>query len=216
MRTCIQLKNTKKSELPAEFRDDDVRYSENMVEYFLREYTQEKDIVFDPFSGYGTTLLVAEAMGRTPIGIEYDERRVKYIQSKLRRPDQIIHGDSRQLGTYAIPTVDFSITSPPYMGKDDHEDPFTAYREKGVGYTRYLADIRNIYEQMKPIMRPRAKAIIEVANIKNADQVTTLAWDVASEVSRVLQFEGEIVVCWDEYGYGYDHSYCLVFSKPPR
>jgi hypothetical protein len=43
--------------------------------------------------------------------------------------------------------------------------------------------------------------------------VTPLAWDVAAAVSQVLRFEGEIVVCWDHYGYGYDHSYCLVFSR---
>jgi len=28
----------------------------------------------------------------------------------------------------------------------------------------------------------------------------------------VLHFEGEVVVCWDRYGYGYEHSYCLVYS----
>ena len=27
------------------------------------------------------------------------------------------------------------------------------------------------------------------------------------------QTESELVVCWDEYGYGYDHSYCLIFSR---
>jgi DNA modification methylase len=214
MSTCIQLENTNKSDLPDEFRNDDVRYSENLVAYCLNAYTQENDIVFDPFAGYGTTLLVAEAMGRIPIGIEYDKRRVRFIQSQLKRPAQIIPGDARQLSTLALPRFDFSITSPPYMCKEDMENPFTAYREKGTGYTSYLADIRHIYEQVKSIMRASAKVVIEVANIKNAGQVTTLAWDIANEVSRVLHFEGEIVVSWDKYGYGYDHSYCLVYSKP--
>jgi hypothetical protein len=53
---------------------------------------------------------------------------------------------------------------------------------------------------------------LEVANLKSEKQVTTLAWDVGREISKVLRFEGEVVVCWDKYGYGYDHSYCLVFS----
>ena len=39
-----------------------------------------------------------------------------------------------------------------------------------------------------------------------------LAWDAAHEISQVLRFEGEVVVCWDAYGYGYEHSYCLVFT----
>jgi hypothetical protein len=44
--------------------------------------------------------------------------------------------------------------------------------------------------------------------------VTPLAWDVARALSSVLRFEGETVIGWDNYRYGYDHSYCLVFSAP--
>lgn len=213
MKTCIKLENTKRFELPLEFQDDDVRYSESIVEYFLNEFTGKGDIVFDPFAGFGTTLLVAEAMGRIPLGIEYDKKRVSYIQSKLKQQDRIIHGDSRHLKSYSLPAFNFSMTSPPYMSKDDIEDPFTAYRNKGDGYTGYLRDIRRIYEQIGQIMAPDAKAVVEVANIKHRDNVTTLAWDLAREISQVLHFEGEVVVSWDSYGCGYDHSYCLIFSK---
>ena len=66
---------------------------------------------------------------------------------------------------------------------------------------------------MGQIMAPDAKVVVEVANIKHGDSVTTLAWDMAREISQVLHFEGEVVVGWDDYGYGYDHSYCLIFSK---
>lgn len=213
MRTCIQLKNTNRDELPLEFQDDDVRYSEGLVEYILGEFTQENDIVFDPFAGFGTTLITAEAMGRVPFGVEFDQERVKYIQSKLKQPDRIIHGDSRQLLSYDLPAFNFSMTSPPYMSKSDLEDPFTSYTARGDGYTGYLKDIRKIYEQIAQIMAPEAKVVIEAANIKKGESVTTLAWDIAKEISNVLHFEGEVVVSWDQYGSGYDHSYCLVFSQ---
>ena len=88
MRTCIKLENTNRFELPLEFQEDDVRYSESIVEHFLNEFTGKGDIVFDPFAGYGTTLIVAEAMGRIPLGIEYDEKRVAYIQSKTEATRQ--------------------------------------------------------------------------------------------------------------------------------
>ncbi len=48
--------------------------------------------------------------------------------------------------------------------------------------------------------------------MKGPEGVTTLAWDVARELAAVLRFEGEVVIGWDKYGYGYDHSYCLVFA----
>ena len=64
------------------------------------------------------------------------------------------------------------------------------------------------------------------SNLKNNDHVTTLAWDIGKEISQILKFEGEIIICWDHqesgeslyngagsYGYGYDHSYCLVYRN---
>jgi hypothetical protein len=42
---------------------------------------------------------------------------------------------------------------------------------------------------------------------------TPLAWDVAGAVSGALPLAGELVVHWQPtYGYGYDHSYCLLFA----
>ena len=76
MKTFINLNNNKKTKLPEEFRSDDVRYTESLVRFFLEEYTKEGDIVFDPFAGYGTTLLVAEKMLRIPFGVEYEAERV--------------------------------------------------------------------------------------------------------------------------------------------
>ena len=215
MKTYILLSNTAKFELPPHFQHDDVRYPESLVEYFLNEFTQKDDVVFDPFAGYGTTLLVAEAMGRVPFGIEFDKQRVQYIQSQLRHPNNVINGDSRQLLSYGLPAFDFSMTSPPYMGKHDTENPLTAYSTQGSGYDAYLKDIQSIYAQMQQMMKQDARVVIEVANLKFDDGVTPLAWDIAEAVSQVLHFEGEVVVGWDKpYGFGYDHSYCLIFTKP--
>jgi len=213
MRTCIQLENKNRFELPVEFQDDDVRFSESLVEFFLNEFTQEKDIVFDPFAGFGTTLIVAEQMGRDPYGIEYDKKRVRYIKSILNQSDKIIEGDSRKLSEYDLPEIDFSLTSPPYMTAFGKADPFTAYSIVGDGYQGYLKDIQSIYKQLALRLAKDAKVVIEVANIKKEGFVTTLAWDIAKSVSKVLHFDGEIVINWDSYGAGYDHSYCLIFSK---
>jgi hypothetical protein len=47
--------------------------------------------------------------------------------------------------------------------------------------------------------------------------VTTLAWDIAHILGQVLLFEGEIIIEWDDYyGFGYDHSYALVFSRDEK
>jgi DNA modification methylase len=209
------MKNQQRRVLPEEFKADDVRYPEELVEYFLNEFTQPGDVVFDPFMGYGTTLVATEKLDRVGYGVEFDERRWKYVQTILASPERALHGDSTKLDSIKLPDFDFSITSPPYMGKHHTENPFTAYSTIDGGYSEYLETMRHLYEQVNRKLKPSKHAVIEVSNLKHEDgSVTTLAWDIANEVSKVMRFEGEIVVNWENgYGFGYDHSYCLVFAK---
>jgi DNA modification methylase len=212
MKTYISLNSSHEKDLPDNFRGDDVRFSQSLVEYFLKEYTNPGDIVFDPFAGYGTTLVVSERLGRIPFGVENIAEKVDYARSLLKNPGNLLISDSRYLSTLGLPIIDFTITSPPYMNQEDEEDPFTGYKENGKGYPAYLENIQKIFLQLKVLMKTSGKVVIEIANIKKNGNVTTLAWDVAREISKIFHFDGEVIVCWDKYGYGYDHSYCLVYS----
>ena len=214
MQTYLQLNHGNKLVRPSEFRNDDIRFSDALVEIFLKEFTKEGEIVFDPFAGYGTTLLIAEAMGRAGYGIEYSRQKSSYVQGLLQHPENLIYGDSRHLLNYDLPFFDLCLTSPPFTNQSDEENPFTDYSEKGFRYESYLQEIGQIFSQVAQVMKSTAHIVIEVSNLKKNGKVTTLAWDVARTTSQVLRFEGETVICWDKYGYGYDHSYCLIFSKP--
>lgn len=212
MKTTLYLEHSHPHVLPDSLQEDDVRYPESLVEHFLREYTQPGHIILDPFAGYGTTLVVAERLGRIPFGIEINPEKVSYARSRLKAPENLIQGDARFLADVTLPQVDFSMTSPPYTSLDDRDDPFTDYQSKSRGYSAYLRELRSIYGQLRHKMKAGAMAVLEVSNIKRNGRVTLLAWDIAQEISQVLRFEGEVVVCWDQHGYGYDHSYCLVYS----
>jgi hypothetical protein len=217
MRSVIRLRNAPDSPLPPELLDfgSDIRYPTALVEHFLAAHTRPGDLVFDPFAGWGTTLRVAEAMGRRGYGVERDPARCAYARSLLHEPAALLCGDSRELERLAVPPVDFSITSPPYMRRDDPTDPFAGYAQPGRGYDAYLSELQAIYRQIGALMTPGALAVVEVANLKNPEGITTLAWDVAGAIGAVLPFRGEIVVDWEpSYGYGYDHSYCRVFAGP--
>jgi hypothetical protein len=212
--TWLQLARGNKLVLPLEFRREDVRFSDSLVELFVKEFTAPGQIVFDPFAGYGTTLLVAESMGRTGYGIEHGEKKAAYVQGLLPHPGHLIHGDARKLHEHDLPSFDLCLTSPPYTQKSADHNPFVDYRERGFSYEAYLQAIENVFSQVARKMNPSAHVVIEIANLKQDGQVTTLAWDVARVISQILHFEGERIICWDEYGYGYDHSYCLIFSGP--
>jgi DNA modification methylase len=175
VKTYLQLKSSHREELPVAFKDDDVRYPENLVEYFLQEYTQLGDTILDPFAGYGTTLIVAERLGRIPFGVELNEERVNYARGRLARPERLIQGDSRFLATLDLPAISFSMTSPPYMNRGDLQDPFTSYQGKSKGYAAYLREIRIIYGQLRKYMKPAGTIVIEVANLKHDGKVTTVS-----------------------------------------
>ena len=213
VQTWLQFPRGNRTELPSRFRHEDVRASENMLEFWINKFSEPGQIVFDPFAGFGTTLLVAEELGRTGYGIEYSKPKADYVQGLLAQPEHLIHGDSRNLSEYDIPPVDLCLTSPPYTNESDTENPFVDYRQKGFDYSSYLQGMGHIFSQVAAKMKPSGHLVIEASNLKKNGQVTTLAWDIAREVSRIFHYEGETVICWDRYGYGYNHSYCLVFSK---
>ena len=218
MKTFIVLPKKPERAIPQEFQDDDNRFPECLVRFLIEEYTNPGDSVLDIFAGFGTTLFVAESMDRVPYGIELDLGRSEFIRKNLMAKDNIIHGDTRKLDDYAFPKIDLVVTSPPYMRHASRQDPLTVYTTEGH-YSKYLEELAGIFHKLDKFLNPDTRVILEVSNLKG-DEITTLAWDVAREVSKVLHFEGEIVVGWEGfdhgegvYGYGYDHSYCLVFRK---
>ena len=223
MKTYITLPYVKRRQIPEEFQDDDDMSPESIVEYFIHQFTNLGDTVFDPFAGFGTTLLVAEEMGRIPYGIEADERRYEYVRSQIAMKDNIILGDSRNLNDFQLPPLDFVFTSPIFMRYDETKNPLSGFKESGT-YQNYLDDLQSIFRKLHEFLKPEAKVIVEVFNLgaTSTRPRTLLAWDIARSISQVLSFEREIIVCWEEQDQvqgdcpkkcGYDHDYCFVFTK---
>ena len=213
VQTWLPLPRGNKRILPPRFRRDDVRCADSLVEYWINKFSEKGQVVFDPFAGFGTTLLVAEEIDRVGYGIEYSKQKVNYVHGLLDHPEHLIHGDSRKLMDYELPLFDLCLTSPPYTNQDDDENPFVDYRKKGFDYPSYLQEMGDIFSRVAHKLNASGHVVVEASNLKKKGHVTMLAWDIAREVSKSLHFEGETIVCWDKYGYGYNHSYCLVFSK---
>ena len=223
MKTVLSLEYTHTGDLP-EGHTNEVRTPDPLVEHVLREYTDPGDDVLDIFAGYGTTLTVGERLGRTPWGVEYDAERAAYIRERLSEPENVRQGDARNLKSSWVPRCECCFTSPPFMERTDDRNPFRNYAGSST-YEAYLDDIETAFSRLDSVLAPGGHAVVDISNIKHNGQVTTLAWDVADRISNVFHFEGEVVVSWNDedesaderdgqFGYGYDHSYCLVFSKP--
>ena len=211
--TALRLAHRNAAPLPARLATDDVRFPEELVALFVDRLTAPGDVVFDPFAGFGTTPVVAEARGREGWGVELDSERAAFVRTRLRAPQRILEADARALETLALPAVKLVVTSPPYSAPGDPCEALSAYRGPNPGYAAYLAGLRHVFRQVAARMAPGGWVVIEAANIRAGGVVTTLAWDIARSVGEVLPFAGELVVHWEPtYGYGNDHSYCLLFG----
>lgn len=82
-------------------------YPEELVALMLQTYTSEGDSVLDPFVGSGTSLKVAEGMGRRGIGVELNsefEELIKLrINERFELPDwknlDILHSSTMKTGS---------------------------------------------------------------------------------------------------------------------
>lgn len=56
-----------------------------LPDFFIKLYTNEGDVVYDPFMGSGTTALSAKLLGRHYIGSEINEEYVKIANERLNK-----------------------------------------------------------------------------------------------------------------------------------
>lgn len=140
------------------------KYPENMIADFIRFFTKENQVVFDPFLGTGSTLVACHQTKRHGIGIELQQKyadiarqRLEALESQLKLDQEgarlqckqvVIQGDSSQLEKYwkdfQLPILDLVITSPPYGPMLNKKGLVTKEREEEGLDTKYSDDVEDI------------------------------------------------------------------------
>lgn len=199
---------------------EDVHFSQVLVSAVLTDLTDPGARVLDPFVGFGTTLAVAERMGRSAVGVELLPERCQ-IAAGRAPGSTVVTGDARRLHRLLGREVlrnglfDLVLTSPPYRTEHDHpEDPLAGYEQPGPDYRSYLNDVTWVMSQAVDLLQPGGFLVINVANLSYLDRFTPLAWDLARSVAAVVPLVGESFVCWDQRLDDLAGDYLLVFRKP--
>lgn len=195
------------------FEKDDIKYPESLVRHFLHLYTKQGDRVFDPFAGLGTTLFVAEEMGRVPYGIEHDERRRDWVAGQLGHPAHLVRGDSGDMPDFGFPTVDFAMTSPPYMPRHHRWNPLYGGDPSYAGYGVYLERMAHIFGRLRGLMRRRAVFVLQADNLSGRDGYTPLVRDLGLAAERHFRLIDEVIVAWENARSDYRHTHCLIFKN---
>ncbi|TDE10154.1 DNA methyltransferase [Jiangella asiatica] len=194
--------------------DEDVHFTQNLAETVIAEYSLPGQLVLDPFAGFGTTLVVAERMGRRGLGLELLPDRAELVRRRLDGHGELITGDARQVARLVDRPVDLCLTSPPYMSRADHpENPLNGYLTLDGDYSTYLAELGDIFGQVTKLLRPRGHLVVNVGNMVDDGVPTLLAWDVGRLLAEHLTFRQEVFLCWDSQPEWLTGDYCLVFQR---
>lgn len=195
------------------FEGDDIRFPEGLVRYFIKAATRKGAKVFDPFTGLGTTLFVAEEAGRIPYGVETDPKRHAWVAGQLKHWQHLVHADVAKLAAQDFPQMDFCMTSPPYMPRHHKWNPLFSGNPKHAGYDRYLRRMEKIFMSVAKIMKPGAWVVVQADNLDHGRIHTPLVRDLGLAISKSLAPAGESIVRWHPAKPGHTHTHCLLFKR---
>ena len=194
---------------------DDIHFTEALAASIVGHASQPGDLVLDPFAGYGTTVAVAERMGRRAIGIELLPAHLEIARRRVGGVARLILGDARKVSQLVDEPVDLVLTSPPYMSATDAENPLAGYATDDGDYPAYLAELGSIFGQVAMLLRPGGQLVVNVANVVAPDgTVTPLAGDMAQVIDQHVPLLGITTLQWDRPPAGLDGDYLLWFARP--
>jgi DNA modification methylase len=97
-------------------------FPQKLAERVISMYSKEKDLVFDPFVGTGTTMFAAEKLSRDSVGIELNDEFIKYIYEGHNNSIftsnvdfNVLKGDCiEEINKVTNSSIQLTFTSPPY------------------------------------------------------------------------------------------------------
>jgi DNA modification methylase len=66
------------------FPEHHATFPRALPEYFIKHFSKGNDLILDPFSGTGTTLVAAKMLGRRYIGIDIEKKYCDIAEERLR------------------------------------------------------------------------------------------------------------------------------------
>jgi site-specific DNA-methyltransferase (adenine-specific)/site-specific DNA-methyltransferase (cytosine-N4-specific) len=72
------------------YKNHSAAFPEELPEWFMKLFTKENDTVLDPFTGSGTTILVANRMKRHSVGIDIVPEYYEMVKEQVQPVELIL------------------------------------------------------------------------------------------------------------------------------
>lgn len=191
-----------------------------LVSRIIDIFTKKGDVVLDPFTGIGSTLIAAYQKNRRSIGFELSKEYAKIVKRRIRDAKQELAGqknlftpmlhnhDSRVLLDFVKPgSVDLCVTSPPYwdilnMQRTADRKDIRKYSESNIDlgniddYTKFLDSLKDIFLKVYAALRPNGHCIVVLMDLRKKDKFYPFHSDLAEKMKE-LGFEFEDIIIWD-------------------
>lgn len=196
-----------------------ISLSKKVIELF----SHKGELILDPFVGSGTTLVAANDLDRSAVGFDLHEPYIKLCKLRLQQgslfngSQQIaIQDDARSISDYIKKeSVSLIWTSPPYANllnrkrknksrrnrKNDQLGKVEQYsqdpRDLGtMALEEYSKTMGDIYEDLLPLLKPKAHCVINIPDMWWENQRITLHVSLIEEL-RKRGYELRNVIIWD-------------------
>ena len=210
-----------------------------LIECYTKKINNEGNtsVVFDPFTGMGSTLLAAQRLGRQGIGTELNPDYVKIVKNRIKQVQSTL--DSSKFGPkpkifrdnalkvqkhLKKDSVDFCVTSPPYWDilNQKRTADFKDIRNYGdskedIGniesYDKFLDSLEEIFSKVFEVLKPKARCAIIVMDIRKKSKFYPLHMDLSTRMQKI-GYELEEFAIWDrqhEYNFMTTLGYPWVF-----
>ncbi len=216
------------------------KFPESLVVRFLRYFTKshEKQVVFDPFGGTGSSMVAVDILNAETEGnrIGYSvELKEKYANiAKKRTRQTIVNGDILKIDLNRFPMFDFIITSPPYWNvlhkdtghinkkrSDNGLDVTYSADPNDLGniedYDEFINTLSNLFAKFSKHLKNKKFCTVVLSSTNRGGRFFPIPYDFARELQKKSSFvwKGERIWCQDNKAlmpYGYPYSFVPNFT----
>ena len=211
----------------------------------IKTFTKQGQLVLDPLTGVGGSLLGAAISNRKAIGIEINPKWVEIYNEVCRLEGiesfPVLIGDANQRLKEITPeSVDFVITDVPYWIMDkltktrsnaaERTSNLSKFNDKALqSKEEWLAEMKEIFINTLPTLKDKGYMAVFIGDMYRGQEYHFLASELAQTISSIDGYILKSDIIWHDdskmlhiYGYPFAyipsviHQHILIFRKERR